>query len=57
MDTQDTMIPMDGEAAVLIPGNNMRSDIPGTYGWLKKHYHKAKNSKKIKTTDGGYMTW
>ena len=37
-DGTQSMKPMDGEAAVLIPAGNMREDIPGTYGWLKKKY-------------------
>lgn len=42
MNSQDAMKPVDGEAAVLIPAGNMREDVVGSYGWMKKQYWQNK---------------
>lgn len=46
------MLPMDGEAAVMIPAGNMREDVPGTYAWMKKMYAEAK-ARSIQMSPGG----
>lgn len=50
------MKPVNGEAPVLIPVADMRDNVPGTYGWLKKLYW-GKNRKKHKMSDGSSFSY
>ena len=42
MKSNDAMKPKDGECLVLIPQGNMNTEVPGTYGWMKKELNKKK---------------
>ena len=42
MKSNDAMKPKDGECPVLIPQGNMNTEVPGTYGWMKKELNKKK---------------